>query len=116
ARLSAEVFTTNPERANDVRAGHRYAAACAAARAADGQGQDASQLSESERTRLRKLAHDWLKADLAVWGRVVRSNQASDLAALQQLLPLWQQSPDLDSVRDSAALLKLPQEERESWQ
>jgi Tfp pilus assembly protein PilF len=115
ARFFNEVFLANPERANDVRAGHRYAAACASALAADGQGQDASQLSEGEKTRLRNQALDWLQADLAIWARQAQSDRPADRAAVREVLAIWQGSPDLACVRDAPALAKLPHEEAEGW-
>ena len=36
--------------------------------------------------------------------------------ALKQVLPRWQQDPDLASVRDPAGLAKLPAAERVEWQ
>src|SRR5207248_4367413 len=45
-------------------AAQRYDAACLAALAGTGQGQDAARLPEPERARLRKLALAWLRADL----------------------------------------------------
>ena len=42
---------------------HRYCAACYAALAGTGQGEDAVKLDAKEQTRLRKQALDWLRAD-----------------------------------------------------
>jgi tetratricopeptide (TPR) repeat protein len=63
-RLYAAAFAADPKLADDLRAGHRYNAACYAALAAAGQGEDAAKLDAKEHTRLRKQALDWLRADL----------------------------------------------------
>src|SRR5207247_1088614 len=67
ARLSADAFAADPALADDLKAGHRYRAARAAARAAAGEGGAA--LSPEERTRWRRQAVAWLRADLALWAR-----------------------------------------------
>jgi serine/threonine protein kinase/Tfp pilus assembly protein PilF len=115
ARWYAEAFAAEPQLASDPSAGHyRYSAACAAANAARGQGQDSKGLDENERARLRRQALDWLTADL-----VVRAELADNAAArprLRRTLQHWQQNPDLADVRDAAALTKLPEAERAAWQ
>jgi tetratricopeptide (TPR) repeat protein len=109
ARLFAEAFAAQPKRADDLRAQSRYNAACAAARAAAGQGGDTAKLDAKERARLRQQALDWLRADLALWAKT------TDRAVLQRTLAHWQQDPDLASLRDKDALAKLPEAEREAW-
>jgi Tfp pilus assembly protein PilF len=108
ARLYAEAFATKPGSANDLGAGHRYKAACAAALAGCGRGKDAPQQDETERARLRGQARTWLQAD-------VRARRP-DNAARQQLARSWQEEADLAGVRDVAALAKLPEAERQLWQ
>src|SRR5262249_36562881 len=49
ARFFAAAFTTEPTRADDLRLPHRYTAACSAALAGAGQGNDAANLPEQER-------------------------------------------------------------------
>ncbi len=49
ARLWTKAFESDPASANDLRAARRYDAACAAALAAAGQGQDAAKLDDQER-------------------------------------------------------------------
>src|SRR6516164_4586354 len=58
--LYAAAFAADPKLADDLKAGHRYRAACAAALAAAGQGEDAAKLDDKEKVRLRKQALDWL--------------------------------------------------------
>src|SRR5262249_2411808 len=70
ARLSARAFAAPPALADALAPGHRHAAACAAARAADGSG--GAVLDEPVRAELRRQALDWLRADLAVQTRLLR--------------------------------------------
>src|SRR5262249_11346445 len=76
ARFYADAFADQPTLADDPRSGHRYNAACAAALAALGKGQDADRLDDAERAALRHQAHAWLAADLAVWTKQIDSNTA----------------------------------------
>jgi serine/threonine-protein kinase len=112
ARLYADAFAADPELADDLRAAHRYNAACYAALAASGQGEDAAKLDEKEKARLRQQALDWLRADLAVRTKRLESGQPTDRAAVQQAMKHWQRDSDLADIRDDGALAKLPAEER----
>jgi Flp pilus assembly protein TadD len=62
-----EAFASEPELMGGLRSGIRYAAACAAAQASCGQGNDATRLNRQECARLRKQAFTWLSADLDDW-------------------------------------------------
>jgi serine/threonine-protein kinase len=110
-RLYADAFAAEPRLADDVNAGHRYNAACSAALAAAGQGEDAARL-DRERGRLRKQALEWLKADLALRRKQLRSRRPGEAAQARQALAHWQKDSDLAGIRDEAALAKLPAEER----
>jgi serine/threonine-protein kinase len=110
--LYAAAFAADPKLADNLKAGHRYNAACLAALAAAGQGEDAAKLDDKERTRLRQQALDWLRADLALRRKQLESGKPADRAAVQQALHHWQQDSDLTGLRDEAALAKLPPEER----
>jgi tetratricopeptide (TPR) repeat protein len=112
ARFWATAFAADPRLADDLKTGHRYNAACCAALAAAGQGEDAAKLDDQERTRLRQQALDWLRADLALWDKQLESGQPAARAAVQQQIKHWQQDRDLEGIRDAAALAKLPAEER----
>ena len=115
ARLYAELFTAQPKLADDLRQGHRYNAACAAALAAAGKGADATDLDDTERARLRKQALDWLRSDLALWARLAESEKPEERASVQKTLKHWQTDADLAGIRDQEALAKLPQSERDDW-
>src|SRR5262249_38966623 len=95
ARFYAEASAGHPRLAEDLRAGHRYNAACAAALAAAGQGRDADRLDDPERARLHRQALAWLRADLAAWTKVVEKGPPQDRALVQRKLPHWQKDPDL---------------------
>jgi tetratricopeptide (TPR) repeat protein len=95
-------------------AGCRYNAACAAALAA-GQSKSAAKLDDKERARLRKQALDWLREDLALLTKQLKSGQPAERAAAQQALRQWQQDGDLAGLRDKDALARLPTEERTAF-
>src|SRR5262249_28504105 len=97
--------------ADDLPAAHRYNAACSAALAAAGKGEDAAKLSGSERRALLRQALTWLRADLAAWSRLFAEGEVGR-SRLRRTLAHWQEDPDLAGLRDEAALDKLPAEER----
>jgi Flp pilus assembly protein TadD len=106
-----DAFAAEPKLADDLRAQHRYNAACAAALAAAGLGEDARGLSPEQRGKLRQRALDWLRADLAAYSKL----PAKASQAVQQRLSHWLADPDFASVRDKAALDRLPEAERQQW-
>jgi serine/threonine-protein kinase len=113
--LYAFAFAADPKLADDLLAAHRYSAACFAALAAAGQGDDAAKLDDQERTRLRQQARDWLRADLALRRQQHQTGEPADRAAVQQALRHWQQDTDLAGIRDAAALAKLSAEEQKAF-
>jgi hypothetical protein len=115
ARCYAGAFSAEPKFAEQLVPALRYNAACAAARAAAGQSEDAANLDDKERTRLRRHALDWLCADLALRTKQVGSDKPADRAAVQQALRHWQQDADLAGIRDAAALAKLPADEQKAF-
>jgi tetratricopeptide (TPR) repeat protein len=114
ARFYAETFAAEPKLAEGLNS-HRYCAACAAALAGCGQGEDAAGLDHKERARLRRQALDWLRADLAAWGRLLDKEPDSAGRSAVVVLQHWQADPDLAGVRGPEALGKLPEGERQSW-
>jgi hypothetical protein len=99
--------------AADATAGLRYDAACSAALAGCGRG-DAARVDEKTRARCRRLALEWLRADLALWARRLHGAPASR-PAVRQALEHWRRDPDLAGVREGTALATLPDGEREAW-
>src|SRR5208283_2685698 len=86
ASLSADAFAADPKLADDLQSGRRYNAACYASLAAAGQGEDAAKIDGAERARLSKQALDWLRADLALLAKQLRTSRPADRAAAQQAL------------------------------
>jgi tetratricopeptide (TPR) repeat protein len=115
ARFYAEAFADQPRLAEDLRASHRYNAACAATLAGAGQGRDAGKLGDKEKARLRQQALDWLRADLTSHGKQLKSWWPGAADQARQALTHWRKDPDLAGLRDQQALAKLPQAERQAW-
>jgi tetratricopeptide (TPR) repeat protein len=114
-RWYSEAFETRPEVADNLQFGDRYNAACAAALAGCGKGEDANALDEKERARLRKQALYWLRGDLGAWR--VQLEQGPDQArTVEQTMQHWLNDPDLAGVRGPDALSRLPEAERRKWQ
>src|SRR5262249_32515034 len=93
----------------------RYHAACAAALAVGGKGQDAGKRDQKESSRLRQQALDWLRADLVVYTRFADKGNQYTRQVVQQRLSHWQKNPDLTALRDEKPLAVLPQKERAAW-
>ncbi len=116
ARFYAEAFASQPALAEDLSAASRYNAACAAALAGGGQGQDAAGFDEKERVRLRTQALAWLNADLLAWRRALEKEPTKSGPIVAQQLQHCLQDPDFNGVRGADALAKLPEAQRQSWQ
>jgi serine/threonine protein kinase/Flp pilus assembly protein TadD len=118
ARFFAEGFAREPKLADDLDAGHRYNAACTAAKAGCGQGKDIDKLDSGDRARLRRQALDWLRADLEAWGRLLEKapDKARSAARVTSTLRHWLVDADFAGVREPEALAKLPEAERQPWQ
>jgi superkiller protein 3 len=114
-RLFAAAFTAEARLADNLRAEHRYRAACSAALAGVGLGKDAGQLDDAERACLRRQALDWLRADFAAWGQLLAKEPAKTRSTVQQTLRHWQQDASFAGVRGDA-LARLPEAERQAWQ
>jgi serine/threonine-protein kinase len=113
ARLYADALTASPPSPEDPRTTRRYTAACAAALAGCGRGEDGATLGEADRARWRGQARDWLRADLSVWARTLESGPEADrLLVRRRLAHLWA-DPDLAGLFGHDALDKLPPAERQ---
>jgi serine/threonine-protein kinase len=110
AGLYAAAFASRPALADDLETGDRYHAACAAVRAAADGGPDAARLDGPQRAALRGQGLAWLQADLALWARLMQVGKWPERAPT-----IWQAEPALASVRDPAALARLPDAERQEW-
>jgi Flp pilus assembly protein TadD len=96
-------------------AGRRYVAACAAAQAGCGQGQEAARLDEAARARLRRQALGWLRADLAWTDGQLKGGNPQLRPLLEVMLRGWQSNRALAGVRDAGPLAALPPAERAEW-
>jgi hypothetical protein len=101
ARLAEGAFARDRSLAEGPRSSHRMTAACAAAMASAGRGEDADGLDAGEKARLRKLALDWLRAELA--------------AGPADRAPALLAEPALACVRDPSAQEALPAGEKAAW-
>jgi serine/threonine-protein kinase len=110
-RFAEEAFAAKAE----LLEAHRYSAACYAALAGGGLGKDKFRPDAQERARLRRQALDWLRADLAAWAKQVETGKPRARAEALRTLTRWQRDSDLAAIRDTDALKRLPEEEREAW-
>jgi tetratricopeptide (TPR) repeat protein len=92
----------------------RYRKACAAVRAANGDGVDAPKVDE--RSILRKQALGWVRDDLALWQKTFPLAPRNLQHQMLKMLTLRLNEADLASVRSTSALAKLPDSERLAWQ
>jgi serine/threonine-protein kinase len=116
ARLLAGALTAGPKLADDLKAGLRYDAACAAARAGCGRGADADPIDDAERVRWRQQALEWLRADLVAYGKLLEGDQPQVRRFVLHRLRGWQDHSDLAGLRDPAAVTKLPADEQDACQ
>ena len=115
AHLFQQAFASQPELANDIEGGRRYDAACCAALAGSGKGEDAVPLDEAKRATWRRQTLEWLRADLAYWARQAESDSPQARLVVQKKLEHWRRDPDFSGVRGEAALATLPEAERDAW-
>jgi WD40 repeat protein/tetratricopeptide (TPR) repeat protein len=109
ARLSAEALAKDPKLGDDLQTQPRYHAACAAALAAAGQGMDEPALDDAAKAKLRLQAFDGLMAELTALDKLPESSWPKVKPGD------WRRDSDLASVRDPAALAKLPAAEQAQW-
>jgi tetratricopeptide (TPR) repeat protein/tRNA A-37 threonylcarbamoyl transferase component Bud32 len=112
AALCADAFMTDTKAANDLDQGHRYDAACYACLAACGEGVDCQALPDRTVVMLRRQTLRWLRDDLAQMA--VRA-EPPGIQLVRDRLRHWQGDIDLAGVRESVALDKLPNDERQQW-
>jgi tetratricopeptide (TPR) repeat protein len=110
--LYIDAFTAEPKAADDLQAARRYDAACAAALAGFGQGDDAGKLKDEEKAGLRRQALEWLRADLKMFAELLYAADPQHRTRARRTLEYWQRDDDLIGIRDAAALAKLSAGER----
>jgi tetratricopeptide (TPR) repeat protein len=111
AHLYGDAISVTPQLAEDLRAGHRFNAACAAALAGCKCGGDVAALSEPERASLRQRARDWLRLDLSAWEKELNTGTVGDIVQAHKALSQWRSDSDLAVLRDTNALERLPPDE-----
>jgi hypothetical protein len=116
ARFWGEALEADPKLGDDRRALHRYHAACAAALAAAGKGEDDPKSDDAARPRLRSQAQGWLRNELAVWSKALDSADPKARGTVALSLRHWKEDSDLAGVRGGDALATLPESERTEWQ
>src|SRR5262249_28702080 len=94
ARFFRDTFAADPKLTEDV-PGNRYDAACAAALAGCGHGRDVDRLDDKERARWRRQALNWLRQDLAWWGRALARGNALTHVRARQEMQRWLTDRDL---------------------
>jgi hypothetical protein len=122
AQLWADALEADPKLADDRRTGHRYNAACAAALAAvgaaaspEGKGRNEETklvLDAETKSRLRREALEWLRAELTTWTQMLDADPARGPATIVPILQHWKADADLAGIRDEKELTKLPHDER----
>jgi hypothetical protein len=113
-RLYSWAFAADPALADDLEKGHRYNAACIAARAAAGMDEQMPTVGIEKQRELTRQALKWLQADLAQ-----RTSVAKDPKQRQEVrerLTHWKKDPDLAPVRDPAQLAAMPPADRKAWE
>lgn len=113
-RLFERAFELDAALADDLRSNHRYNAACCAALAGCGKGEDEPPADDAAKARYREQARGWLELDLAAWERILDAQGDPKRATLVPTLAHWKQDVDLAGVRDGA-LAELPEDERKAW-
>jgi serine/threonine-protein kinase len=113
--LYSDAFSADPDFASIPGTSHRYNAACCAARAAAGDGDDSSELNQAQRAALRERARMWLSDELVAKRSLLAGPQSEHRIAVPGQLETWFTDPALASVRDDGALRKLPSAERDAW-
>jgi serine/threonine-protein kinase len=115
ARFYADAFAADPRLGADLQQQHRYNAACSAALAAAGQGEDSKHLPDKVCLGLRRQALTWLRDDLAAYRTPAERTEPATKQLVHQQMQYWQRADDLASVRDPQALDRLPDDERQQW-
>ncbi|HYT87996.1 MAG TPA: hypothetical protein VEL76_04695, partial [Gemmataceae bacterium] len=106
-----DAFAADPRLGDELKSAHRYNAACSAALAAAGQGEDVARLGAMQRLALRRQALTWLRAELSLSARLVASGEVGR-SQLARSLASWQKETALAGLRDKAELDKLSAEEQ----
>src|SRR5262249_23231254 len=116
ARFSRDAFVAEPKLAADVAAGTRYGAACVAALVGCGQGKAPGGPADAASARWRLQALEWLRLDLAWWGKALDGGQAQARARVRVRMQHCRSDRAFAGVRGNKALADIPAEERKEWE
>jgi serine/threonine-protein kinase len=116
ARFYAEAFAADPNLVPHLQGWHRYNAARNSALAAAGQAEDAENLPDKVKLMLRRQTLRWLREDLAMYATFADRADPAPKQAIRERLADWRQVASLASVREKAALDRIPDDERKEWQ
>jgi hypothetical protein len=111
-RFYQGAFKANASFADDWTKQHRYNAACAAALAAAGNGEEAAKLPAEEKANFREMARDWLRAELDLVRKKLKGGEPTVVIETEDRLVRWQRDADLADLRDSGKLNGLPESQR----
>ncbi len=114
-RLWAEALASDPKLGDGRQTQYRYSGACAAALSAAGPGAEKPPLDTAAQAKLRGQALDSLTAELTAWEKLLTSGPPQDRPTIVRTLRHWQKDTDLASLRDQAALGKLPADEQKAF-
>jgi tetratricopeptide (TPR) repeat protein len=112
ARLYDDALAREPRLAEERKPSQRYNAACEAALAGRGRGDDRTELNDAERARWRAQARLWLRAELDLW-KAASTGDAEARELALRMLTHWRVDHDLDGLREPDSLALLPQAERD---
>jgi serine/threonine-protein kinase len=110
-RLGQEILARDPAKTDEFQ---RTSWAGEAARAAAGEGIDAPP-DQPARAALRHQALEWLRADLDIAAKMIEERDSDAHRKARYQLGLTRYFFELASVRNEAALAKLPRAERDEW-
>jgi len=113
ARFYRDAFAADSKLAEIATTGTRYHAACAAALAGSGKGNDADNSNDRERAFWRRQALEWLRQDLRWWNNALDNGSIQNREQTMWWMGYWQIDEDLDGLRVQGALEHLSQGERD---
>jgi WD40 repeat protein/serine/threonine protein kinase len=114
-QLFSDALATDVNLGDDRELQVRYNAACVATLTAAEQGYDEPPVSEADKLKHRLQALEWLKAELSSWSEILESAPPDIRMQIAEILKYWQTDTDLASIRDPAALARLPANEQEAF-
>lgn len=116
--LYRQAFQESPEltMVNQGNSLARFVAACTAALAGCGRGEDPTPPDEAEQRRYRNQSLQWMRDHLQNrWALKLATGNPADRALVRSNLPNLQSNPDLACVREPDRLAKFPTDEQAAW-